>query len=444
MTAALPRELMSLGALAQLELEVRSAEEPLVLAFMAVNDIHRIVPYDHAVIWRPGPGVAAVSGGITIDATQPQIRFFKALGEMLNGGHQAREAARVTPDALPAAMRIEAARWLRADCIRVPLTAPQNRLYGSVFLLRERPFSDAEMRTSARLGSAFGSAFAALSAGGNRSVAGRWRASRTGLGVAAILSALLFWPVHLSVLADAKVVAREPRIVAAPIDGVIREMRVRPNQMVAPGDVLWSFDDTELSATRLIAEKRVMVLKAEQARAEQSAFRDPKARAEITVLSSKLAEGEAEFNWTVDRLARTEVRAPMSGVLMFDDPVNWVGRPVKVGERVLSLADPASVRLEIALAVEDALVVKPGADVAFFMAVTPNDPTAAHLVRVSYDARLLPNQTVAFQAEAEFSSSVEPPRLGLTGTAKVYGDRVTLFYALFRKPLAALRRIVGF
>lgn len=188
----------------------------------------------------------------------------------------------------------------------------------------------------------------------------------------------------------------------------------------------------------------MLVLKAEHARAEQSGFRDPKARAELTLLASKLAEGEAELAYALDRLARTEVRAPDNGILMFDDPVSWVGRPVKVGERVMSVADPRQVRLEISLAVDDALVVQAGSDVDFFMAVAPNDPVAARMTRVSYDAKLSPTQTVAFAAEAEFVGGIDPPRIGLTGTAKVYGARVSLVYALLRKPLASLRRLTGY
>jgi hypothetical protein len=36
-----------------------------------------------------------------------------------------------------------------------------------------------------------------------------------------------------------------------------------------------------------------------------------------------------------------------------------------------------------------------------------------------------------------------PPRIGLKGTAKIYGPRVTLFYYIMRRPLAALRQLVG-
>ena len=35
------------------------------------------------------------------------------------------------------------------------------------------------------------------------------------------------------------------------------------------------------------------------------------------------------------------------------------------------------------------------------------------------------------------------PRIGLQATAKIHGRRVTLFYYLFRRPLAQLRQFTG-
>ena len=35
------------------------------------------------------------------------------------------------------------------------------------------------------------------------------------------------------------------------------------------------------------------------------------------------------------------------------------------------------------------------------------------------------------------------PRIGLRGTAKVYGSKVSLFYYLFRKPITFMRQLIG-
>ena len=129
---------------------------------------------------------------------------------------------------------------------------------------------------------------------------------------------------------------------------------------------------------------------------------------------------------------------------MLEDKNQWLGRPVKIGERIMSLADPKAVRLEIQVPVEDALVASTGAEVELFLAIAPAKPVRAKLTRMSYEAKLLPNQTSAFVGEASFADAAGLPRLGLTGTAKIYGTRAPLAYALLRRPLAHLRRLLGF
>jgi multidrug efflux pump subunit AcrA (membrane-fusion protein) len=48
----------------------------------------------------------------------------------------------------------------------------------------------------------------------------------------------------MSTLAPAKIVAKDPLIVNAPIDGVIAEILVLPNTVVSEGQVLFKYEDT--------------------------------------------------------------------------------------------------------------------------------------------------------------------------------------------------------
>ena len=45
--------------------------------------------------------------------------------------------------------------------------------------------------------------------------------------------------------------------------------------------------------------------------------------------------------------------------------------------------------------------------------------------------------------KATLDDSSRMPRIGLRGTAKIYGEKVTLFYYLARRPLAAARQFLG-
>ncbi len=442
-TAAEPsRQVLGLSRLIQIEGDLRQADSVTAVDFIAVNDTNRVVSYHHALIWRSrARGVTAISGGLTVDRTAPQIGWF---GRLARHAEKTLDPAVVTdlePDALPKGIADALRRWVPAAASWVPITGPRNRSEGGLILLRAEPFTEAEKRILLRLGSAIGQAIVALQ--GPRSRLQLRMAPIAALGIVAV-AALGLVPVPLTVLADAKVTPIEPSIVAAPIDGVVKDILVQPNEIVSPGHILVRLDTTELAAQRDSAAKHVSVLTADWQRLEQKAFTDDRARAEVSVARSKLAEGEADLVYATSRLGRADISAKAAGVVLLEDPTQWLGRPVKVGERILSIADPQAVRLEIQVPVEDALVVNAGADVEFFLAISPTKPVRATLSRISYDARVMPNQMTAFIGEAMFDGEAAKPRLGLTGTAKISGDKVPLAYMLLRRPLAHLRRLVGF
>ena len=54
-----------------------------------------------------------------------------------------------------------------------------------------------------------------------------------------------------------------------------------------------------------------------------------------------------------------------------------------------------------------------------------------------------PIQIITYKLISSFESNKKAPRIGLRGTAKVYGSRVMLFYYLFRKPITFVRQLIG-
>ena len=436
------RQILGLSRLVQFEGELRQADSSRAIDFIAVNDVNRVVAYDHALIWRSRQGlVTAVSGGLIVDRHAPQIVWFSKLARHLAAASEPAATADIMPDGLPANLRGNFERWIAGAAVFVPLIGPRAARQGGLIVLRGEPFNDSERRILARVGGAIGHTIAAVE--GSRR---RFRLGLKPLAAAAVIATCAAGaiPVPLTVLAEAKVAPIDPTIVAAPLDGVIKTILVEPNDVVPAGRSLIEFDPTELTAQRDVAQKHVAVLTADWQRLEQKAFGDDKARADVSVARSRLSEGESDLAYAVDKLARADVRASNGGVVMIEDRNQWLGRPVKIGERILSLADPDKVRLEIQVPVEDALVAAAGARIEFFLAIAPSKPVPAQLTRMSYEARLLPNQTSAFVGEADFAGAASLPRLGLTGTAKIYGEPVPLAYALLRRPLAHLRRVLGF
>jgi len=113
------------------------------------------------------------------------------------------------------------------------------------------------------------------------------------------------------------------------------------------------------------------------------------------------------------------------------------------GEKVLTLANPDDAEVQIQLPVDDAINLEPGARVRMFLNIDPTRPLDAQLRQTSYEAEVTPEDILAFRLKASFDEGTPLPRIGLKGTAKIYGDKVPLFYYLMRRPISALRQTLG-
>ena len=114
-----------------------------------------------------------------------------------------------------------------------------------------------------------------------------------------------------------------------------------------------------------------------------------------------------------------------------------------MGERILVLADPNQVELEIHLPIADAINLRPGAEVRMFLNIHPGAPLAARIHYASYQAEVTTEGILAYRLKARFTNPAPLPRIGLRGTARIYHQRVRLFQLLARRPLAMARQWLG-
>jgi len=256
------------------------------------------------------------------------------------------------------------------------------------------------------------------------------------------LIGVLFLPVSLTVLAPSTVIAESPIVVSAPVEGVIKTISVRPNQQVSKGDLLFTLDDTTLLSRMEVSAKSLEVSRADYLRAAQKAFTDSSSKAELSVLEAQVEEKKADLEYNRALLARIKVRAEDDGIIIFTDSNDWLGKPLSTGEKVMTLANPEKTELEAWVPVADAISLEKGADVRMFLNTDPVNPLDATLYQASYEAELTPEGVLAFRVKASFNGE-HRPRVGLKGTAKVYGEKLSLFYYLMRRPMAAARQFLG-
>lgn len=431
-----------------LEREARRAETAAQLAYTIVNQTRRLIAYRQAVlVRRTARGrikLEAVSNVATVERNAPYVVWTRNVLRALDRAGRLDEAGSIAPGDLPEALAADWGEWWPAQALWTPLIGPGGHVGGGLLLLREAPpWSEAERVLTDQLADAYGHAWRALG-GLGRARTGKTTKRAAAALVLATVAAGLMVPVRQSAIAPAQVAPRDPLVVAAPIDGVVREVFVSPNETVSAGALLFAFEPAELEANREVAARALAVAEAELQRAESQAFGDPRSKGDVALKQAEVALKRAELDYAQSLLERVEVRAPSDGVAVFADANEFRGRPVRTGERVMAIADPARARIAVELPVADAIALSPGAEVRLFLDVAPLDPVPARLERASFEAAETPDGVLAYRVSAAFDDAVAPPRLGLRGSAKLYGERAPLALYLFRRPLAAARQFFGF
>ncbi len=437
--------------LVALERQARRSESRQELVFAIVNWTHRLIPYYQALFFRTGtdkirPVLEAVSAVATVDRNTPfalwAVDFCRALVQA--DPQQTPHLAR--PEQLEEAVAAGWRQWLPPQVLVCPLKGRDGALLGILLLAREESFSPQDLSLMEVLTDAYGHALAAFQATVKKRLPSLTRNKRRAivLGATAVCLALLFLVrIPETVLAPAEIVPREPVIVTSPVKGQIRDIDVQPYQMVQRGQLLFHLDDTEMVNQLALAQKNLQVVQAEYLRAEQKAFSDPLSKADLEVLRVQAEEKALIVNYTRQELERQRISAAQDGMVLFSDRNDWIGRPVAIGEKVMTLADPAKAEIQIMMPVDDAITLEPGAEVRLFLRTDPLNPVAATISRTSFKAEEQAGGAMFFPLKAEFDQPDQGQRIGLQGTAKVYGGRVSLFYYIFRKPLSVIRREAG-
>lgn len=439
----------TVAALLGLEQQLRKASSLAQLFYVLVNQTHRSIPYTQAIVLQRDGRVAAVSDVPTVDYTSPYIAWAERLGKaILEQGHAAQPQV-LGPVSIGAEL---AAEWrsleLPDQLLWQPLVveAREGETVGALLLLRDKPWGEAERGIAQHLGATAGHALFALSRHQPfNSIGKRLRQRRVVWVAAVVLLALMLWPVRLSTLAPVEVVAKDPFVVAAPLDGAVKRVSVQPNQVVDSGEALAYMEDTELANREAVARQTLSVAQAELKTVQQSGFMDPRQKARLAELEAEVKLKSAEWQFARSRLERSIIKADQPGVVVLDNPDDWKGQPVRVGERIMLVANPEKVELEVMLPVKDSIALAPGAEVKVFLDNDPLNAWSAILSHAGYTPKPTADQQFAYRliAQLDKQANLQVPRIGLRGTAKVYGDKVSLFFYLFRRPITAFRQWLG-
>lgn len=312
-----------------------------------------------------------------------------------------------------------------------------------LLLARQSPWTDADRRIAERLAETFGHALSQLRGTFKpiRSAVWSWRWMAA---LAATLVALGLMPVPITALAPVEVVAHRPEMVTMPVDAVIAEVLVSPNDTVVEGQVLVRLVDTVSRNKLRLAEREVAVAEARVERANSLAFSQSSGRHELGIARAELALRMAEYQYARDLLQQSSVVARGRGIAVFSSRKDLEGKPMRTGEVLMQIARPGQIALKIDLPVADSIVMRPGAPLRVFLDSDPLNAIQGEVTHVDYQARLTEANVASYRVAGRLKERAgEPPRLGTRGTAQVYGPVGSLALYFFRRPLSALRQWAG-
>ncbi len=442
------QQIVLLSTLIQLEKRIRQVQTLAEFNFTAVNETLRLIRFRQCILWEikasGNPAIEAVSGVDKHDKHAPLMVYLQDVIEFAVSGADSRKITVIQEENVSKKLKAEWKEYGIGTILWCPLITTSGELLGGLLFLRPEPWNDAEIALSERIAEAYSYTWQTLKYQKQSwySLVGKSR-SRLKFWAAFAFVLFMICPIRLSVLAPVEIVPYKDMIVTSPIDGVIRRFFIAPNQEVKKGQALFRLDDTTIRNEYEVAKKSLAVAQTEHLRTVNKAFADEKSRENMMLLEAQIREKSAEVSYMSELSERCEVHAETDGIAVFGDVNDWLGKPVVVGEKILSIANPQSIEAEIHLPVGDAINLEEGAEVLVFLNVEPDRPLPAKLRRAAYEAQITPEGTLAFRLKASLISDQRLPRIGLRGTARIYGKRVMMFYYLLRRPLAVVRQYAG-
>jgi multidrug resistance efflux pump len=450
-TVSLPPEnaaaqrMRALERLLKVEREARQVESVPELGFLAANETAQLARASQVfVLSRQGRRfeVTAVSSIGRVDRDAPRIRWIEGLVDRLAADaglgriHEFDTAAYSKED------DTEGRDYPYRNLAWMPFKLRDGHVFAGLLLARDRLWAQDDLKFVERLGETYEHAWAALTGARRlRRKRGRW--PFVVVGAAALLAAGAC-PVPMSVIAPVEVRSLNTWVVSAPVDGVVAAVSVAPNDPVAKGQVVARMLETTFRNDLAVAERELQVAQAQLTQVTQRAAEDPDARADLPVARTELNLATAKRDYAAELLQRATIVSPLDGRAVFADKQDLVGRPFRTGERILEIADPSAVQLRIDVPVADVIAIKQGAAVRAFLDSDPLHPYSAHVSSLSFEARHIENNQLAYRIYAKLDDATTPvPGIGVRGTAQLFGDRVPLAFYLFRRPLSALRQQFG-
>lgn len=265
-------------------------------------------------------------------------------------------------------------------------------------------------------------------------------------GILSLLLLMIFFivPVRLRIVAPCEVVAVDSFVLTAPIEGIIEKIIVDPGQEVAKKQILYEYDKKIPIHKYQALLKQVEILQADLDQAYVlSTANDAEATSKLAELEHKLKKSKVDLAFAEKELTLLVEKSPIDGLISVDNPDDWRGKPVKVGEKIMTVSNKDQTKIRIWIPERDNIEFALDTTIDVFLNSMPSKTFEAKFLYISPGIKVVGGELPSFEAEAEWINTEKPPKLGLKGSAVIYGEKVSLIYYLLRKPIGTIRKFIG-
>ncbi len=252
-------------------------------------------------------------------------------------------------------------------------------------------------------------------------------------GAVAVLAFLTFFPWYSKPSGEARVLPALVQPVSAEVEGVVRNIRVREGARVNAGDLLAEVAPDEMRVALQqaqtqydISSRRVLQL---EAAGDLGAAQMERAR---------MQQASAELELARSRVQATQIRSPISGVVITPRLEERTGQLLHRGDVFCQVVDADRAWVEIAVPEKEVGEIGPEQEAWLKLNTFPDHKFVGRVVRVSPQGRDQAEERV-FDVVVEVPNGDQTLRVGMMGRGKVLARRAPVGYLLFRGPINWIR-----
>jgi Barrel-sandwich domain of CusB or HlyD membrane-fusion/GAF domain len=250
------------------------------------------------------------------------------------------------------------------------------------------------------------------------------------------MAALAFVPATHRVVAPARVEGAVQQVIAAPVDGFVGAVQVRPGEVVKAGQVLMSLDTRELALER---DKWAAEMAQQDKQYREALSKDE--AAPIMIARAKLEQAQSQHELAVQQLERSTLRAPMDGIVLAGDFTQAIGMPLKRGQELMTIAPDKGWRIVAEVEEQEIAPLREGQTAqVLFAAVAGAAPLQFAVQRIAPVATQADGRNV-FEVEGAPQAEGASLRPGMRGVARIEVGDSTLGKIWFERARHAWRRL---